>query len=510
MLSFAVFANGRPAKRMNLAGAYLIGNDDVPLHADIAFKDGLITCKKRAGGPAGLALPWHVEDVGTVMLETGRVLDRAKPYVLSVELARGRLTRINQKIEDWSLLDVEGGKQIEGPLIEARELLIKALHPDDPAEASAAGDRALAAALAVSEDISRIHAEVSLRRRKASAGFGRRVFGCGVGLHRGAEEYRKRLAGVFDFVAVPTIWRDIEPREQDFNWKPLDTWVEWLAKKRVPIKGGPLLSFREANVPDWLHVWEHDFETIRDLAFEHVRRVITRYSQYIQVWDVVSGIHARNSFTFNFEQLMELTRMATAAAKQASPRCVSIINIVAPWGEYYARNQRTIPPILYAEMVMQGGLNFDALGLEIAFGSPAEETPQRDIFQVSSLIDQFGKLGKAIHLNAVQVPSRMATPDGSGPADSGAGAGPWDEQRQSRWLRQVMEVALSKTFVERVAWHTLGDRDDPANPHCGLLGDDFAPKPAYHELVALRADLLGAEKKTGSSRTSARRKRVEQ
>jgi len=340
---------------------------------------------------------------------------------------------------------------------------------------------------------------VFLRRRKASAGFGKRVFGCGVGTHREAEEYRKMVAGVFDFVTVPTIWRHLEPREQDFNWKPLDDWVEWLAKKRVPIKGGPLLSFQEANVPDWMHVWEHDFETTRDLAFEHVRRVITRYSQYIQVWDVVSGIHARNAFTFNFEQLMELTRMATAAAKQASPRCVSIVNIVAPWGEYYAHNQQTIPPLLYAEMVMQGGLNFDALGLELSFGSPADEMPPRDMFQLSSLIDQFGKLSKPIHLNAVRVPSGTAPGGERGPADSGAGAGAWNEQSQARWLRQIMEVALSKPFVERVTWHTLGDRDDTANPCSGLLGDDFAPKAAYHELVKLRTELLGAEKKTGSS-----------
>ena len=157
MLSFSVFADGQPAKRMNLASAYLIGSDDVPLRADISFKDGLITCKKRAGGPAGLAVPWEVEGVGTVMLETGRVLDRTEPYILSVELARGRLTRINQKIEDWGMLDHEGGKQIEGPLAEARDLLIKALQADDPADASAAGDRARGAAPAGRDQRSRVY-----------------------------------------------------------------------------------------------------------------------------------------------------------------------------------------------------------------------------------------------------------------------------------------------------------------------------------------------------------------
>ena len=62
------------------------------------------------------------------------------------------------------------------------------------------------------------------------------------------------------------MWRRVEPKEQEFNWGQLDAWVEWLTKHRVPIKAAPLVAFNEGNIPDWLYIWEHDFETVRDLV----------------------------------------------------------------------------------------------------------------------------------------------------------------------------------------------------------------------------------------------------
>jgi hypothetical protein len=503
MLSFAVYSNGKPAEKVNLAGAYVVGTDDVPLRAEITFKDGIIQCKKRAAGPAGLALLWDVPETGRVMLETIRVPERDRPYTLQVELARARLMRINQKLEDWGLLDYAGVDDIAAVIRKGRETLIKALQADDAPAAAALGNEALRLAIQASERLTHYHADVFLDRRRQSGSFGRQVFGCAIPLDTPTEMVHKRLAGAFDFATVPLIWREVEPNEQTFNWRPLDTWVELLAQHEMPMKGSALLSFSEKHVPDWLYIWEHDFDTIRDLAFEHVRRVINRYGQYIQTWDVISGIHSTNCFTFNFEQLMELTRMTAALAKQLSPRCTAIVDLVAPWGEYYARNQRTIPPLLYADMAGQSGVNFDAFGLQFYFGPGIDGMFVRDMFQISSLLDTFAKLGKPLHITAVQVPSEAAGTSGAagaketgGGTDGGIWRKPWSEQVQSEWLRGFLDVALSKPYVEAVSWHSLIDNDQAAVPHGGLLREDLTPKIAYEELLKARVDIHGAEAKT--------------
>lgn len=507
MLSFAVYSNGQPAEKVNLAGAYVVGTDDVPLRAEINFEGGIISCKKRASGPAGIALLWEVSGIGKIMLETIRVPERESPYILQIELARARLMRISHKVEDWGLLDYAGVADASAQIEQARETLIRALQADTPAAAAALGDEALRLAVKASQRLCHYHAEIFLERRKEVGAFGRRVFGCAVPLDKSPDVIPKRITGVFDFVTVPIVWRDLEPSEQTFNWKRLDAWVQALTKHHVPTKGSALLSFSEKHVPDWLYIWEHDFDTIRDLAFEHVRRVINRYGQYIQTWDVISGIHAGNCLTFSFEQLMELTRMTAALTKQLSPRSTVIVDLVAPWGEYYARNQRTIPPLLYADMSVQSGVNFDAFGLQFHFGPGVDGMFIRDMFQISSLLDLFAKVGKPLHITAVQVPSESVVSNTeTGGADATSIAGgvwcePWSEQIQSEWFQKFLEVALSKPFVETVSWHTLTDQNVQTVPHGGLLRADLTPKAAYDQLAAVRSEIHGRGR--GGNRGSA-------
>jgi hypothetical protein len=484
MLSFAVYSKGEPVEKVDLAGAYVVGTDDVPLRAEITFKDGVIICDKRAAGPAGLAILWNVEGVGRVLLETVRVLERNKPYILQIELVRARLMRLNQKLEDWGLLDFADIEDVATMVHDARTLLIKALQADTPAGAATLGDEALSLAIRASERVTAFHADAFFSRRKETASFAPHVVGCGVPLEQSPDMIRNRISNAFDFVTVPIVWRDIEPSEQTFNWKPLDIWVEALSKAKIPIRASALLSFHERYVPEWLYVWEHDFDTIRDVAFEHVRRFINRYGQYVNHWDVISGIHANNCFTFSFEQLLELTRMTAALTQQAAPQSTTTINIIAPWGEYYARNQRTIPSLLYADMAVQSGISFDAFGLQFLFGPKIDGMFLRDFFQISSLIDQFAKSGKSLHVTAVQVPSAS-----SGDVDAGHWREPWSEQIQADWLAQFVEVALSKPFVESVSWHCLTDTTDQLIPHGGLLSADLTPKKAYERLVDMRSEI---------------------
>jgi len=504
MLRFAVYHDGKPARSVNLAGAYVVGSDGVPVRADLDFKGGEIICTKKTAGPAGLALPWSVGSGGRMVAETTRLPERDRPYNLHVELLRGRLMRISQKREDWGLHDFEGTEDITAQIDKARNQLVAALTADTPAQASAAAEQGLTVGLHAAELLSAFHAQIFLNRRRQVGGFPKRLFGCVVDLDRTDAAYQKHLLEAFDYITIPFNWREIEPREKEFNWDKIDRWVEWAAKHRMPIRGSGFVCFLERHVPDWLYIWEHDFEAVRDLIYEHIRRIIGRYGQYIQVWEVISGIHAENCFSFNFEQLMELTRMTTAVTKQLAPRSTTIVDLVTPWGEYYARNQRTIPPLLYAEMIVQSGVNFDAFGLQCYFGLGAESLYVRDIFQISAMLDRFSAFGKPVHITGIQVPSDVTSEPteiwGSKTTVKAGGAWhrDWSEETQRAWLKRVFHIALSKPFIEGVTWRSLADGGHGYLPHGGLLRADLTPKPAFEELLAIRKD-LSAEAKRGNS-----------
>ena len=262
------------------------------------------------------------------------------------------------------------------------------------------------------------HAEILLKRRKVVGGAS--TFGCMVDLFASSEEYTGRLRDAFDFIRVPLPWKHTEPKERQYQYSQADMWVNWAARNRKAIHAGPLLSFEPAHLPEWLYIWENDYEALRDLAYEHIQRIVQRYEKHVKVWNVVSGIHAHNGFNLNFDQLMELTRMSCLLVKKQAPNSDVVIDLTMPWGEYYARNQRTIPPLLYADMAVQSGIKFDSFGLQIYMGVPIDGFYVRDLMQLSALLDEFVGFGKGLHITACGVPSNMA-PDAGTP---GAGRNP--------------------------------------------------------------------------------------
>ncbi len=497
MLRFLVYQGGEPATHFDLAGAYVIGADHVPIRADFEFSRGELIIRKKAQGPAAVAVLWPVRSAGRILLETTRLKERDRPYNLNLELARGQMMRIQQKREDWGLFDVDNIEKLVRSCGRAQENLIEAIKASDMATAARQADEVLFEAIALGESMSLFHAGVFLGRRRMAGQIGRRLFGCGVNSESTSEIYHTRLRNGFDFVSLPLCWRTIEPKEGEYDWSDLDRWVEHLVAAQIPIKAGSLVSFHENNVPDWLTLYEHDFEAVRHFVGEHLKRVVERYGRHVQLWAAATGIHAYNAFGFNFEQLMELSRLAVGLTKQLAPQTPVLIDIVAPWGEYYARNQRTIPPLLYADMIIQNNINFDALGLELNFGVGVDGLFVRDMFQVSAMLDRFATYGKPLHITAAQTPSGASADPADAwagqyePHSGGAWHDPWTEALQSRWLREFYNIALSKPFIDTITWRDLADEGAHFLPHGGLLRTDLSPKLAYEQLCTIRAQIHG-------------------
>jgi len=500
MLRFDVYENGKRAEQIDLAGAYVFGQDAIPVRADLAAANGQITCMKRVPGACGLALLWKAGESGQLILPTTRLPERTEPYNLNVELTRARLMRIVQKCEDWGLFDFPEADPLNEEFLVLRDLFIASLKAADPAEAAGLADETLARSVTLGEKFALFHADIFLTRRKTlPTGAGRTIFGAVADLRATAENFKERLRETFDFIAVPTPWKHTEPRENQHHYTQVDAWVNWATRNRKPVQAGPLLSFEPTQLPEWLYIWEHDYETLRDLVYEHVQRVVERYKNHVRVWNAVSGIHAHNNFSLSFEQLMELTRMSCLEVKKIAPRAQVMIELAMPWGEYYARNQRTIPPMLYADMAVQSGIKFDAFGIQIFMGAPVDGHYVRDLMQISALLDEFLAFGKTCHITACQVPSGNV-PDQAdawegqaNPAKAGQWHSPWSPRLQAEWLQAFYRISISKPFVESICWRDLADYQDHYLPHGGLCEPDMAPKLAYRELRNFKIQLLTGE-----------------
>jgi hypothetical protein len=286
-------------------------------------------------------------------------------------------------------------------------------------------------------------------------------------------------------------WKQLQPEEGQFITDPVDEWVDLLTRKRIPIIAGPLIDLSDAEVPDWMFIWEHDFETLRELAYEFVQKVVHRYRRAVSVWNVVGGLHTNSAFTLSFEQIIELTRLLVSQVKTILPNARTLVTIKEPFGEYHARGATSVPPMLYAEMVAQAGINFDAFGLEIEQGVPTPGGWMRDVFQLSAMLDRFSTIGRPVFITSLGVPDRY-TPDAGDrtegkldPAAAGRWHRPWDVQLQAEWIDEIFKLLLSKPFVESIAWGNLADIN-PTVPGGGLLDDMLRPKPSFAKIQELR------------------------
>ncbi|MFA6133767.1 MAG: endo-1,4-beta-xylanase [Phycisphaerae bacterium] len=501
MLRFDVYTDGAPATEVDLSGAYLFGQDGIPMRADLTFDEGQILCIKRVAGASGLSLLWQAGEAGRILLPTCRLSERDKPYNLNVEMARAQMMRIAQKREDWGLFDYPDAEAINAEFDVVRGKFIEALKAsDDGATAAELADEALAEGIILGERIALFHADIFIARKKAAGPSAlRTTFGCGADLATGNDATLERFRETFDFMVIPMPWKHIEPKERQYDYARIDGWITWAARNKKMVHAGPLLSFESGDLPDWLYLWENDYDALRDMAYEHIQRTVKRYERGVHVWRVVCGLHAYNNFNLSFEQLMELTRMSCQTVKKLVPRSQVLIDLVMPWSEYYARNPKSIPPLLYADMAVQSGVKFDAFGVQICMGAPVDGYYLRDLLQISAMLDEFVGFGKPLHITACQVPSDVAVDPQdawsgqAAPSRGGCWHVPWSPRLQAEWLQAFYRISMSKPFVESVCWRDLSDAGGHFLPNSGLCGKELEPKLAYRELRNLKSYLAASK-----------------
>lgn len=547
MLSFLVFDNDKPATGRPLRHAYLVGPEGVPVAGEIHDEDGLIHCVKTTTEAAGLATQVDLDQptldefmtpgeaselglspLGSLTLQTCLLPERKEPYLLSLELARHRIMLFLNKLEQWQLSDLSPADPImrlfELARIAFTEALVAQRHEAPPEcrgfspDAHKLALRALWLAVEASERLAARHAEMqfpsrtdgSLYRRVADASghpppakgtppslMHHQSFGVvvpqapavGIAVSPGVfnDASKAALQKAADFIVTPMRWTDMEPAEGSYSYQGTDRWIEWAVREaRLPVVAGPIIDFSPGALPEWMFIWENDYETLRELVYEHVRAIVTRYRRTVARWTICSGLHLNTALRISFEQMMDLTRIAAVVVRKLHPAAKIQVEIAEPWGESYTSNRRSLPPSLYAEMIAQAGVHIDTLGVRVHMGEPRVGASTRDLMAFSAMLDQYAGLDRPVAITAVGVPA--LAPDQI-PQDTPPGwwRTDWSGDAQARWLEHYLALAASKPYVQSICWHGVADAVTPGVP-AGLLDTD-APRPALDRLAIVRKSI---------------------
>lgn len=481
--------------------AHTIAKDQIALPSRVSMDDGVLVCESPTSDAVALSVQHDLGPLGLLALRTCLLPQRDEPYLLSLELARHRLMRLLEALEEWRLTALPAEHPAMRALERAREeftlALVESRGPDGAytEEQSRRAGEALGAAIDAGEALSLECASRRMEKRFADEESAPVQVGCVVPVDRCTEPLQKIVATHFAFMTCPMRWRDIEPSEGKFNFTRTDRWIEWAVRTgRLPVVAGPVLDFSKGATPEWMHIWRHDYDTVRECVYEHVTRVVTRYRRTVSRWTAVSGLNLNDDFSLSTDQMVELTRLVIHVIRKLQPSAKVAVELDQPFGEHTGRNAESVSPRLYAEMVLDSGVHVDAFGLRFQMGDGRPGREARDLLQLARLLDRYADLERPIHISSMGVPDAPSSVE-----DAGRWRQAWSPEQQSRWMGHALSICAAHPAVQSVCWQSLYDApaegdenaDDPFMTDGGLIGDDGRAKPALKRIgeitQALRA-----------------------
>ncbi len=491
----------------------IIGKDELPVGVTLSFQDNKLVCRKDSQDAVALELQYDAGALGMLNLRTCLLPPRDKPYLLTLELARHRIMLFLNKLESWALSGLSDDTEVMRLFERARDEFTRALVGTGPGPSNGEFTRAqndaahesLALCIEASEQLAVLNAERMLMRKfdppKDKQGniiadkleLDPVLVGCSVDTAQFAPPLQKIVAKHFDFVSCPLRWSELEAREGAYTFAQTDRWIEWAVRSaKMPVVAGPLLDFSRGTVPEWLYVWEHDYSTLREIAYEHMRRVITRYRRTVTRWTVCSGLNTNDRFKLKIQEMLDLTRLSVLLVRKLHPTAEVVVEIDQPWGEHVSRNSKSLHPMLFADMLNEAGLGIDAFGLRIQMGEPREGRATRDLMMLSDLIDQFTVFGKPLHISALGSPSEALEVNDTIQIPTSVGRwhqDQWSGQTQADWLTGALSIALAKPHVKSVCWQALYDEhvDIAEMPSGGLISAEGRAKPSLKRMGELLA-----------------------
>lgn len=472
---------------------YVAGYDQVPWPCRVRLRDTELLIERDVADSGRVYVPWWVNGHGELTLSTATLMERPQPYHLVVELARGKLNQVRNQAADWSALGLVVPKEFERRLHVAQQHFSQAAtRQANPATAAQHADQAIVEAVAAGETLVDAYVEQFLAVRKRHSARLPTLLSVRLPAQPLPEEWQSLVAGCCHAANVGLVWRDVEVREGTYQWDVFDSQVQWCTAAGLQVHAGPLIQLDELGVPDWLCLWEGDFENLCSCVIDYIETAVNRYRGRVHLWHVAARVNVARGLALSEEECLRLTARAIEAAARVDPQTPVIVRLDQPWAEYMSRSGHDLPPLHFADALVRAGLSVGGLGLELNLGYYPSGSYPRDRLELNRLIDLWSLLGLPLHV-LLTIPAGDA-PDPharrkSQPLKASGTAG-WSPRAQAEWLRAVYSLLLAKPYVHSITWNQLADSGAHELPHAGLVDASGKPRPALDVLARLKRELL--------------------
>ena len=493
VLRFQVTSPDISARLPDLRKAYFTGLDRIPMRMSVEYRQGVLSCHRESSESGKLFVPWPVPGQGTPIVGTATLAERREPYHLAVELARGKLNDLRNQLSDWRQLGLQTTPEFDQLLKEAQHWFVKAaVGSDDQTASFQAAQSSLTAAWGAGERLVESYTSQILQARLASTPkLTTQLTGVVEGDPRSAF-WAENWRSTFNAARVGLPWRSIAPSEGLYQWDILDAQIQWCKKNQIAIQAGPLLEFRPSALPDWIWLWEGDFETILGLVVDYVRSVVSRYKGKVPLWHLLHRPACADFLGLSEDEQIRIATRAIQVARQADPSAQFTVGVDRPWAEWMGDGSYQLGPLYLADYLVRADLGLSGIAIEVAPGYSSPGSHLRDLLEFSKLLDLYAHLNLPLHI-WMSFPSSIST-DSQADPNIRVEAGQWasfpDEMTQATWGAKWLALAVAKPFVRSVSWSQIADGNKHLYPNGGLYNPLGAEKPLLGWIKAFREEIF--------------------
>ena len=465
--------------------AYLSGLDRIPWQVQTRVEGRELTLQRAVSDSATLHIPWDVPGFGRLVLSTASLLERDEPYQLPLELARGKIGQIRNQLSEWQGIGLQVPGAVSAKLDEATGALAQAaVTRDGVAPAASLAEEALRLGLEAAQMLAGCYTEQAIAVRRRVNGKLASGLGGDLGVALLDDNTAAQFLQTFNTASIPICWREVESAEGSYLWTITDTQVEWCHTHGLRTYGGPLVQLDRRSVPDWLYVWEGEFEDVLSFVSEYVQAAVTRYRGRIDVWQCAGRLTSSDVLSLSEEESLRLAARVVELIRSLDPDTPVVISFDQPWAEYLNRRELDFPPLNFADALVRAGLGLSGLMLEMNVGFYPGGTLSRDLLDFSRQLDYWSVLGLPLHVGLC-VPS-SAHDDPLARRRVRLAPESWTPKLQQAWIMQYVPLVLAKPYVQGVIWNQLRDCEPHEFPHGGLFDLRRHPKPALRTLASIR------------------------
>ncbi|QEG33083.1 endo-1,4-beta-xylanase [Bythopirellula goksoeyrii] len=471
---------------------YVAGAEEIPWATRTRWQDDELVVERSNNESGSLYVPWVVDGQGQCFLATATLMERELPYQLEVELARGLIQRIRNRLFIWQWLGMQTPALLEEQLSDATLLFSRAAtNQSNPALAAEKAEAAIDLALRTSEELvaeySRQATASRLQQTPVST-----LMGVNLGPKLPNVEIRRKLVEACNIIQLPISWRAIEQSEGKRNWKQTDDQLAWCQKAGLKVSAGPLLQLDDRGIPDWMVLWDGDFDNLMQLLLDHVRAVVSRYAGRVHLWVVASRINTGKMLSLEEEQRLHLVANALDLVRRLDPRTPTVVSFDQPWGEYLAVQSDDLAPSHYADALVRADLGISGFALEINAGYDPGGSFHRPTIEWGKLLDQWSMWGLPLMvcISTASDSSRDPAARKNIEVNMPAGSHQSDQDPQRYWAGSVLPLLLARSAVQVVLWNQLTDAEPHEFPHAGLFDAKQKGKPTLDLMRDLRKSLL--------------------